>query len=117
MVLVSVGVIVEVAVAAIVFVGTGVSVLVATEVGLFVAAGVLVGVIVGVGVGGGWKPTTLTGVVRVVVVPSPSWPGAFRPQHLMPRPVVAHGCASIERLLPVATARAAPKRKPQAVAG
>jgi hypothetical protein len=32
-------------------------------------------------------PDTSTGVVRVVVVPSPSWPLLFLPQHLIAPPV------------------------------
>src|SRR3990172_3409111 len=34
------------------------------------------------------RPTTSTGVARCVVVPSPSWPSKFRPQHFTPPPAV-----------------------------
>src|SRR5438552_10668582 len=35
------------------------------------------------------SPTTSTGVARLIVVPSPSWPQAFQPQHLTPPPLVS----------------------------
>ena len=39
------------------------------------------------------SPVTPTGVVRIVVVPSPSWPRVFHPQHLtIPFSVSAHVC-------------------------
>src|SRR5947209_7930476 len=35
------------------------------------------------------SPTTSTGVERLIVVPSPSWPQAFHPQHLTPPALVS----------------------------
>jgi hypothetical protein len=35
------------------------------------------------------SPLTATGVNRLVVVPSPSWPEEFEPQHFTPPPVVS----------------------------
>jgi hypothetical protein len=112
---VSVAVDVSVAVGALVFVGSGDGVLVATGETVLVAAGVFVGMTDGVGVGGDWKPTTLTGVLRVVVVPSPSWPEPFNPQHSTPRTVMAHVCASMERLPPLETSSAPLKSGPAGV--
>ncbi len=35
------------------------------------------------------RPTTSTGVLRLVVVPSPNWPDPLPPQHLTPPPMVS----------------------------
>ena len=80
--------------------GVGVNVAVGTSVGIGVGVGAGVGVGVGAGAGATWNPTTSTGVLRAVVVPSPSWPNRLLPQHLRPPAgVTAHVC-----LLPTETA-------------
>lgn len=60
----------------------------------------------------GCVPHTVTGVSLVVVVPSPSWPQAFWPQHFVtPERVVAH-----EWKLPAVT-EVTPVSNPVAVTG
>ena len=56
------------------------------EVGIGVGVGVAIVVTVGgtVPIGVAENPITCTGVLRFVVIPSPSWPLTFHPQHLPP---------------------------------
>src|SRR5262245_13595109 len=39
------------------------------------------------------SPLTVTGAVLIIVVPSPSWPSTFQPQHCTLLPTIAHECA------------------------
>src|SRR5581483_3979247 len=45
------------------------------------------------------SPTTSTGVLRVVVVPSPSWPLKLMPQHLTPPAVVSAQVNSLPAMI------------------
>jgi hypothetical protein len=81
-VLVLVAVFVGVRVGVRVLVAVCVGVAVGTSVAVLVGVRVLVAVRVGVGSGTS-NPITSTGELRWVVLPSPSWPAPFSPQHLI----------------------------------